>query len=162
MTGRLIHYSDEPLTRVTSLPQSGDPYNWHGGRKPRGLWVSVEGEQDWREWCKSEDFRNVDEQIATEVILRADHNVLKIGTDLDMLAFHREYRAPHYAGMEVIDWPRVATLYQGIIIAPYRWGQRLGEPCSGWYYSWDCASGVIWDADAVAEVRPIERKQEAA
>ncbi len=25
-----------------------------------------------------------------------------------------------------------------------------------WYYGWDCASGVIWDAEAVAELRPTD------
>ena len=44
--------------------------------------------------------------------------------------------------------------YQGIIIAPYLWTRRHHES-TGWYYSWDCASGVIWDARAIAELKPL-------
>jgi len=50
-----------------------------------------------------------------------------------------------------IAWSLVADEYQGIVIAPYVWSRRL---CYGanWYYSWDCASGCVWDASAVAGV----------
>jgi hypothetical protein len=156
---RLIHYSDTRLASVYSVEQAGEAYQWHGGRKPVGLWVSVEGQDDWRSWCEAEDFRDCGTQCQTEVILQSNHNILIIGCLAGMLQFHREYaieKPNAYRDEQVIDWPRVARAHQGIIIAPYRWEQRLNDPCQGWYYSWDCASGCIWDASAVAGLLQIQ------
>jgi hypothetical protein len=162
---RLIHYSDAPLASVYSVEQSGDRYDWHGGRKPVGLWVSVDGDDDWRAWCKAENFRDVDSQCATHIVLTPKHRVLIVDSGSAMLDFNRQYGVERdYYGKwkeQRIDWPRVARDYHGIVIAPYQWAHRLDEPCTGWYYSWDCASGCIWNADAVAEMKPV-REQIAA
>lgn len=53
-------------------------------------------------------------------------------------------------GHDHINWPMVADRYQGIVIAPYLWSRRMDGGL--WYYGWDCASGCIWDAAAVASV----------
>ena len=53
-----------------------------------------------------------------------------------------------------IDWPKVAERYDGIIIAPYQWSRRLDGPM--WYYGWDCASGCVWRARAVLELKSME------
>jgi len=51
----LMHYSAIPLQEIKSLEQREllNPYG-----KPKGLWVSVESDQDhwnaWREWCERE------------------------------------------------------------------------------------------------------------
>ncbi len=50
---------------------------------------------------------------------------------------------------------QVAKLYQGIIIAPYCYSIRLDNDCF-WYYPWDCASGCIWDATAIAALVPVQ------
>ena len=51
----------------------------------------------------------------------------------------------------MIQWDRVAERYQGIVITPYIWSRRL-EPETHWYYPWDCASGCIWDGEAVESI----------
>lgn len=154
---RLLHYSDNPIGALYSFEQPSHDLAWSGGRKPSGLWVSVEGPDDWRSWCEAEGFRDCDSQVTTEVILAPEHGVLIIDTLEALLAFHEESRMKggYSAAREVIDWPRVAERHQGIIIAPYRWEQRLDAPCDGWYYSWDCASGCIWDASAIAGLRQV-------
>ena len=154
---RLLHYSDEPVLVVRSVAQLPNDKSWHGGRKPSGFWVSVQGPDDWYSWCKAESFRDCDAQVLHEVVLADGHGVLVISTLDDLLAFHGEFRADDVYShtREVIDWPRVARKYRGIIIAPYRWEQRLNAPCDGWYYSWDCASGCIGDAAAIAEIRQL-------
>lgn len=49
-----------------------------------------------------------------------------------------------------IDWGRVAEKYGGIEIAPgLPWRFRTR---SKWYYTWDCASGVIWDVNAITGI----------
>lgn len=164
MNRRLIHYSDTPLVVVHSTEQVGEKYDWHGGRKPAGLWVSAEGDDDWRVWCEGERFRSITDQFSCEIVLRPDHAVLLVDTADAMTLFHREFGVK--SGQREwkewrIDWPRVAKRYGGIIIAPYQWSHRLDGELSGWYYSWDCASGCIWDASSVAEIKLISAPEAA-
>jgi len=139
---RLIHYSKEPLTKVISKEQEAD--GWFQFTKPKGLWISVEGEDDWAEWCKAENFIDTTKQIANIVELSPEANVLWIKGTLEFDVFDERYGQRVEFGRN-IDWPRVATEYQGLIIAPYLWDRRL----LNWYYGWDCASGCIWDAKAI-------------
>ena len=156
MTGQLTHYAGQPLTF--------DPSRKYGQREPRvfgkpeGLWVSVDGEDDWPTWCRGEEF--CIDQLAVEhaVTLASDANVLHLGIGHDLDAFHglyaietdfeRHYRAGSRQSWP-IDWRHVAEDYDGIIIAPYRWSHRLKMD---WYYGWDAASGCIWNLDAIASM----------
>lgn len=116
-----------------------------------GLWVSVEGENDWREWCVSNDFALGRLTHMHEIALAKDAKVLRLSSvrDIDDLT-HRYGCVPmsYVPDCVGIDWRRVATDYEGIIIAPYILSRRLHDG-SNWYYGWDCASGCIWDAAAV-------------
>jgi hypothetical protein len=160
---RLLHYSSDPLRAVRSCEQSGEKYIWHCGAKPVGLWVSVEGKDDWYSWCKSEDFGDIENKIVTEIILEPNNNVLIIDNGASFNKFHDKY------GVEgtrpflraSVNWPAVAADYQGVIIAPYRWEHRFDSTASGWYYSWDCASGCIWDAAAVSGLVQISQRHAA-
>jgi hypothetical protein len=138
---RLLHYSKEPLTEVRSCAQNehDDP------SKPRGLWVSVEGPDDWKAWCHSEEHHIDRLLIETEVVLASEARILRLSSAFGLDAFTKQYE--HCAGM--IDWAAVAREHQVIIIAPYCWERRLELIC---YYGWDCASGVIWDAAAIAGI----------
>ena len=63
-------------------------------------------------------------------------------------ASHREY--------DCINWPKVESDgFTGIEINPYLWARRLEGGM--WYYGWDCASGCVWDANAVKSVKLIAR-----
>lgn len=158
---RLIHYSIKPLTEVYSVEQE-DTSEMAFYRKPGGLWVSVEGEDDWKQWCTDSDFQVHCLVCATEVVLKDDARILLISTPKQLEGFQAEYGEPDdtfrstHIDYSYIQWDRVARKYQGIIIAPYMWEHRMDMM---WYYTWDCASGCIWDADAVAELRPIEQEQ---
>lgn len=155
---RLLHYGKQHVTAVYSIPIEEQSKHRDGLHKPRGLWVSVEGEMDWKEWCEAENFGCLD--CVTEIILRPTATILRLSGAYDIDAFHAEYARDKYPGMTyamyAIEWPRVAERYDGIIIAPYVWQRRLDGPASDWYYGWDCASGCIWNADAVQGVRPVE------
>lgn len=158
---RLIHYSDKPLLALLPVAQADEVYDWHDGRKPAGLWVSAEGEDDWAAWCESEDFRDTSKQVATEIILKPDHRVLYLRTDTDMMSFNCEYgvQINRYGSWleSRIDWPRLALTYDGIVIAPYQWHHRLDGPCHDWYYTWDCASGCLWNDRSVLGLREIKK-----
>lgn len=147
----LRHYSRSPIPAVEDRDQvqvAGDVYH-----KPRGLWVSVEDGWGWREWCEAEDFCFAWEH-AYRVELAPDANVLHLATPGDIDTFTGRFGRPVRFGLG-IDWWAVAREYDGIIIAPYQWQRRLSEHAT-WYYPWDCSSGCIWRARAVASLTRTE------
>lgn len=136
----LIHYGAEPVRAVYDSAQDYKHF------KPVGLWVSVLGDHDWREWCTSESFRDVDSQVQTKVILAEDANILHLSDKWEIDFFTERFRKD--GDSRNIDWTRVQAEYDGIIIAPYCWERRMSDHCI-WYYSWDCAAGCIWRGRAV-------------
>ena len=146
-TERLIHYSSAPLAEVYSVEQ-GTGFQM----KPSGLWVSAEGYGDtWKDWCEAEEFHLERLTHVHEIELASGANVLRVSGEDAILGFTKQYRhakSGYPCELSAIDWPRVASEYQGILIAPYVWTLRL-DPRVTWYYPWDCASGCIWDAKAI-------------
>ena len=137
---RLIHFSADPVVSVWSSPQ-----NTQAAPKPKGLWVSDEASE--------EDGRLA---VAHEVVLAESANILRVD-DVDGIdELTRQHVVGEYArdGYR-LNWSAVAEQYQGILITPYQWTRRLSMHC-GWYYGWDCASGCIWDASAVASIAVVE------
>lgn len=143
------------IGRIEPASQNGrGSYEW----KPRGFWYEVNG--DWRRWLKGEGYltyriadrsTNKTPHVYLHRLRLNDCNVLKISSVKMLDAFDREYRinerSDTFGGFTFhdynIDWPRLATEYDGIEIAPYFWERRLSVDVR-WYYSWDCASGCIW------------------
>lgn len=160
MRETLIHYTDKPLLAVRSVEQDG-----HGGKrfdKPQGLWVSVKGEDDWAHWCAAESFGIG--SLAYRITLTENAKILRLysAEQIDSFTMRYLFTPPGWplalasdAGFN-IDWPAVARGFQGIVISPYIWERRLASGCS-WYYGWDCASGCIWDATAIASIRQLGR-----
>lgn len=151
---RLIHYSKKPLTKVLSRLHKEDGA---GAYKTPGLWVSVEGEDDWPAWCKSEQWGLETFGYTTEVILAPENTVLRLKSVKEIDAFTQKYCTENrrYENDRNVEWDKVRGAHQGLIISPYQWARRL-SPHTRWYYGWNCASGVIWDAAAVAELRPAK------
>jgi hypothetical protein len=169
----LRHYDGKPLRLDKSVryerPDETYPHMAHNG-KPRGLWISVKGENDWPEWCQAEDFYL--EEIATEhrVTLWPTANIKVISGNTEFDEFHWEYEADIYGlgerrryrttdfwgnplpdfKYDYIDWTAVAQDYDGIIIAPYLFNRRLDGP--SWYYGWDAASGCVWNLNAIRKI----------
>jgi hypothetical protein len=140
---RLIHYSREPLVAVRSTEQADEP-----SHKPRGLWVSAEGDDDWKRWCLDADFRTENLSCETEIVVRPDARILTIESEAELDTFHNTYAVLNRPWHDSApDWRKVAERWQGIVICPYQWSRRHTLM---WYYSWDCASGCFWDASAIA------------
>lgn len=160
---KLIHFSDTYLTHVDSVKQP------RPNTKPAGLWVSVEdpGSYGWRKWCRDSDFRTHRLSHRTEVVLKDNVRILHLSDPFQILDFTKEYEAPilDEKGKPIeltlsglyIDWPRVAEKYQGIIISPYAWDLRLDSRVN-WFYTWDCASGCLWDAKAVDKLVQVPKR----
>jgi hypothetical protein len=123
--------------------------------------VSVEGEDDWRSWCEAEHFSEPKWQ--TEIHLTGQGRPLLNLTPADIDAFTIEWRKNGWEAWSrrAINWPALTVKYGGIIIAPYSWEHRLKDETS-WYYSWDCASGCLWDARTwrAGDVVPVEFHKE--
>ena len=159
-----------------------DAYDQKIGRKPRGLWYGCGDE--WLSFIRSEfgpeyeqsikHIYKIDLNYATLSRYRGD-SVLRISTADELRDFDGMYTVrPSKGGstrrdilgtkMEMIDWHKVATEYSGIEICPY-----LGyQPWSGdvnfrmgldWYYTWDVASGCIWNEKAIRNIELISSKE---
>lgn len=129
--------------------------------KPRGLWVSVPGQDpDWPNWCHNEEYGDPFTWDAHRIVLAEDANLLHLAGAKALDEFTEQFSDErlnrdlpghpyHHGG---INWGLVARAFQGIVITPYCWSRRHQL---SWYYGWDCASGCIWDLSAIAAVEPI-------
>ncbi len=157
MSEQLVHYSANPLGELYSVDPAKKGRGWY---KPNGLWVSVDGNGDgWKEWCVGEDFNTKNLAIAHLIELAKDANILRLTSDADLFSFTKEYQILGERRYDIkINWVRIGQEYQGIIIAPYCWECRLDDR-TFWYYGWDCASGCIWDAKAIASFRHVDHAE---
>jgi len=110
--------------------------------KPCGLWYSVG--TSWLDWCEVENF-GFGSHLYEVSMDRS--GMLIIDTDEKFVAFNDEYKVGGKYCQ--VDWLRVSESYTGIEISPYNWDRRSRWD-SYWYYSWDVASGCIWDVSGVA------------
>lgn len=141
----LTHFSS-----AETIQLEGRSYVQRDHFKPTGLWVSDEsvGSYGWSLWCAAEEYGIGPN--AFSVVLADDSRVLTLTTPEAIKMFDSRYTN----GDQYIDWARVAERWQGILITPYQWSLRLSDV--RWYYSWDCASGCIWDPAAVASVTRVD------
>lgn len=159
---KLSHFSDNPISEVYSEYQHTEHCYCGFKRfdKPAGFWVSVDGEDDWPYWCGQEGYRDIEAQYHYQVELAKESRILRLENYNQIVQFGREWCPPwmfdqtsdgrnRYAWG--VDWARLAELYQGIIISPYSWDARA-DSSMNWYWGWDCASGCIWDASAIADL----------
>lgn len=86
---RLSHWSHQYVVpySVLQIPPAGRRSCYE---KPHGLWVSVDGKDDWASWCKSESFAGTT-GTRYRIYLSMDANVLLLPTPLDVLVFRERY-----------------------------------------------------------------------
>lgn len=151
----LRHYAAEPLHLDwdRAYQQAADQL------KPRGIWVSVLGDDDWPSWCRGEGWGIDELAIEHAVTLSTDAKILLIDTCEGVKGLTARFPATrqpwHYETLP--DWQEIAAEYDGIIIAPYQWHARI-SPGTHWYYGWDCASGCIWNLEAIADFAPLPER----
>lgn len=147
----LSHFSSRRTLKLRSCKQRSE-----ASAKPKGLWVSVDGSQDWRSWCLNNEYGIENLEYRHRVTLSPDAQMITLMVGSDLVAFTQKYASP---GLFIhIDWALVAREVQGILIPRYHWEHRLTGVVSEWYYGWGCASGCIWDADAIANVELVEEE----
>lgn len=165
---KLMHYAAKEVKEVESKAQRSGSMDGPMG-KPFGFWLSVDDdpETSWKGWCEGEEFRLSALAYEHEVTLRGGAKILYIRTQMELQALTMEYKIglPGIEGNPYehtfnskfiynLDWERIAKQWQGIIITPYIWECRLA-PDTTWYYGWDCASGCIWDAEAIESIKLV-------
>lgn len=138
-------------TGVLARSQKAEPMD-----KPEGFWFSVEGsKQGWWDWCQSNGEAHwVDDSEVYRVSLVPSANLLHLSTPRDLDEFTSKYGVAlgdPRLDIRFIHWAEVAAQYQGVLITPYVWARRLSLT---WYYTWDCASGCVWDPTAIAGINP--------
>jgi len=138
---QFVAMTQQPLNAVRSVSPVGD-VNTIG--KPGGFWFGVGAE--WVDWTESEMPQwKGDNLYAVEV---DEKQCVVIENERDLRMFHNEFRTPN--GM--INWEKVARQYKGIIMKSYIPSARMQYP---WYYTWDIASGCVWDTSAIKQVEQV-------
>lgn len=151
---KLRHYTARPMAAF----HRDLVYLQTVAEKPHGFWVSVPGENDWVAFNEAENWWK---PITYEyrIVLCDGAQVRRVEGIEQFHEFHREYAPnPLWRTWRVddpycIDWRRVASDHDGVVIAPYLWKRRMN---AHWYYLWDRASGCIWNLHAIKDVVPVE------
>ena len=147
----LSHFTSAPLTEICRREPGVNPH-W----KPNGLWVSVDGADDWLSFCRGEDgsARPRAYPHRYRVRLRKDCRVALLESLEDMEIFSEMY--PDWGPYENARvWRRVAEEWDGIIVVPFQPWANFANERFYWYTAWDCASGCIWDPQAVEDFEEI-------
>jgi hypothetical protein len=148
----LHHYSDNEIKEISTKEQSTEQKHY---TRPRGLWVSVVGDNDWRSY-KGHDLR---EKYQYEITLADEAKVLFLSSKEHLSAFTKEYGLKPIGEQRIaIDWVKVATEYKGLVIAPYVTEQYENDTLF-WVGAWSCASGCIWDKDAISLLKLIREAE---
>ena len=170
----LSHYSQVPLptdpARLLDFAQLRDGADQF--MKPEGLWLSVDGDDDWKTWCENSEFGLKRLKFRQKVtllsnsIISADEarhshgyegfkgDVLHLDDEGDVRAWRGAYKSKLFDESnryEGINWAEMRRDYDGIIIAPYQYRLRMAEGFL-WYYGWDCASGCIWNKRVIESI----------
>jgi len=148
----LLHYSAEPI--IFDRNRNYKKHNHAGIYKPHGFWVSVQGDRDWKDWCEAEEFNLESLRHTHTVELKQSANVLLVSTAAEIEKFHNTFSTESNDFLyPTIKWDEVQKQYDGVVIAPYQGAYRLHCDYM-WYYGWDCASGCIWNLEAIQDVCP--------
>lgn len=145
------------LTHFTAAPFTFDPNRVYQQRrptfKPEGLWLSVDGEHGWKEWCEGEQWGIDGLSYETPFQIREGANVLRLSTLDEIRALPKRFPLKETYLDGWVDWKPVIEQYDGILVTPYVWEARY-DIATSWYYPWDCASGCFWN---LASVEPLAK-----
>lgn len=137
--------------------------------KPNGLWISYENSGNgWFNWCVENEFKKDCLKYRHKITLKEDANILYVKTKKDIDDVFKHFGGkPEYPSLldklkkeclidsnsffnfiAIIDWKKLSSSYQGIIVLNYQSSKGDGM----WYKAWDCDSGCIWDTSAIESV----------
>jgi hypothetical protein len=136
---------DKPFKGFREVAQKEGPLSYD---KPKGLWYSVG--DDWFRFTMG-GYTSAIKPYIYELEVDTS-NVFKIKTEDELDHFTEVYGTPMLPDLhllankdDAVDWHFLSRGYTGIEIAPFIWSRRMELK---WYYSWDAASGCIWNKGA--------------
>lgn len=138
--------SFEPLREIWLTP----PPRVSPHIKPQGLWYSC-GDA-WLSWIMGSIANHYKRYQHAYLLKLRTYRMRMIHTLEDFADFEETYGNIESGS---IRWPEVYEDYAGVEICPYQ-GSRRWAHSSMWYYSWDVASGCVWNPAAVEDVIPIK------
>jgi hypothetical protein len=156
---KLVHYTGDPLPPIIEIEQQP----WQ--HKPRGLWVSDDSmDMTWPDYVKGTSLRwmsNFSFKHAYEIRLFRSHNVLIMRTVKEIETFVCEFLGTTLDNLQDVafhpfPWVDVAKRYDGLIITP--WEKYTDSPINllTWHFTWDCASGCIWNPASILSIQKIK------
>lgn len=150
-----FHMSSRRLKKIKSTPIDKQSVS----AKPEGFWYSCGHE--WLKWLKSE-MPHWDKKYYYQVDVDYSR-VLRLTTYKDLIEFTKKYGQPTLPKFKRLklfdpDWKKIAEEYSGIEICPYVHQARFKLL---WYYTWDVASGCIWDASAIKGLKLVSKPKDA-
>lgn len=147
-TDRVI-LSPGPLLEIREVPVKDQP--GPGGstyQKPEGLWYAC-GDEWLRFLTEEMGGSELLAGVAFAYLIKVRHSdmaVIRTAGELD--DFELTYSTSPSGREGSIDWSLVSAGTTGIEICPYIGSRRMRD----WYYTWDVASGCIWDPSAVSSI----------
>lgn len=140
--------------KITKLDLCKRTYLQRTGSKPNGFWYGIDN--SWIDWCESEMPEWVTPhkyklEIDMSKVLVVDtiekmHDMNKHVVNTEEYFYRHNYD---------IDWPYFEKQgYKGIEIPRYMRELRMNKDFF-WYYSWDVASGCIWDTSIIKSITKI-------
>ena len=141
-------------TRVGGKPQVSG-FSQRIAFKPDGLWYECKDGSaiNWLEFCRTGLSGGIGRYDSAYDVILNDYEILFITNNHDFKKFEKMYGVTNSYGDVKIDWPKVASHYDGIEICPYLYRMRAD---SDWYYGWDVASGCVWNASGIKELISTE------
>lgn len=143
------HYSNDSVLNLYNVHQSID-------FKPQGLWLSIDGQNGWKEFCTYEDMPIGKEKH--NIKLSPNSNILQINTIEEIEDFGHKYGYSRVSTSNFINdsirsirWDKVQEKHQGILISSHFYDYSHTDK-GKWYYGWDFASACIWDKKAIENI----------
>jgi hypothetical protein len=151
------HMSERPLEVIHDMSKVREASYKHRPDKPTGFWYQTG--REWEKWCEG----NMEHWLTPHLsIISVNLDKFKVIRNAwEMENFANEYKDEERQVLtslsryhQAIDWKRVMSEYSGIEISPYIHAARMHM---FWYYTWDVASGCVWDNDAIKIVKNVPR-----
>jgi hypothetical protein len=144
-----IHYGSREFDRGKFKSIENIKYN----NKPSGgLWASpIEGNNNWKDWCEREHFRNCRKNNSFKFVLKGNANVLRVNSCDDLEDIPQFNTAKKQI---LVNWvlPNFEQLLQdGIDAIEYN---LSGDGGLYWaMYGWDCDSILIMNPDVIEVIK---------
>ena len=146
-------------TSIDSSLEFVNPTSHKISDKPNGLWYGCGS--SWIEWCEYEKFNT--KNLQHKFLLDLDFTkILILDNDSKIKEFAEEYgdtikelekfKFGNKKYKQYINWNMVAKNFSGIEICPYSFPLRMQLD---WYYSWDVASGCVWNKNAIKNITKL-------